>query len=873
MKIINERIFNGRNIYSHKKCIRIDLDLEGYSEIPTKDIPNFNYNLVKLIPELNKHRCGIDEEGGFVKRLEEGTYLAHVLEHTIIAIHNMLGMDVSYGKARVVKDELYYVIFQYEYRKTALAISRMAEHLINSLIKQNPIGFDDRLEYIKNILKEEIMGPSTMAICDAAKKYGLSITQLGNSGLYQMGYGKSGRVFEATVGHFTRCIGADISCDKILTKEILQLQCIPVAEGYKVYNTIQLLKEAENIGYPLVLKPQYGNKGKGVILNIKNEKQLLKAYKKISEEFKEVVVEKYVEGKDFRVCVVNYKVVAVALRVPPYLVGDGKRTVRELIKEINSDSRRGECHEKPLTKIKIDETLLEYLDGQGLSINSIPLKGEKVILRENANLSTGGWSEDYTDEICDENKEICVRVAKALGLDICGVDICTEDISKPLYNNGVVIEVNAAPGIRMHHHPMVGKSRNVADNIVNLMYNNNPKDIPIISVTGTNGKTTTTRLIGYVMSLIGYNVGMTTTSGIFLGEKCIDCGDDTGAESAKTVLLNPDVDVAVLETARGGIIRKGLAYDMSDVGILTNVTEDHLGIDEIETLEDLSYVKSLVLEAIKPNGYAVINANDFWSLKIISRIKVRKIFFSSKGLDDLLLENIQKGDPVVYSEDGCVYVQNNGKKYTICREEEIAISLGGKLRYNIENALAAIAGLVGLGVDYCIITKGLREFSLNEKHNPGRFNEYDLNGTKVILDYGHNLDGYKAVISSMKNMNFKNIIGVIGVPGDRNDDFVSRIGELSGEFFDYVVIKEDKEKRGREIGEIASILEKGVKRTLINKNNSKIILDEVEALEFALIKAKPGDGIIVFFEKYQRLVEYIKEVQLAEIKKQQIAQN
>ncbi|SHK64737.1 cyanophycin synthetase [Clostridium cavendishii DSM 21758] len=858
MKIINERIFKGKNIYSHKKSIRIDVDLEGYAEIPTKDIPDFNYNLTKMIPELYKHRCGIDEEHGFVKRLNEGTYLAHVFEHTIIAIQNMLGIDLAYGKAREIAGDRYYIIFQYEYEKTAVAISKLAEQIINSLINRNPIDFKVRLEYIKKLMKQETLGASTKAICEAAKKYGLPILRLGNSNVYQMGYGKCGRIFGATVGHNTRCIATDIACDKELTKNILEAHFIPVAEGRKIYNTINLLKEADLIGYPVVLKPQYGSKGEGVILNIKNKEELLSSYRTLSEQYKDIILEKYIKGDDYRICIVDYKVVAVSLRIPPNVIGDGTKSIKELIRELNSDPRRGEDHENILTKIKIDEVLLNCLKLQGFSIDSIPVNGQVVKLRENANLSTGGCSEDYTSEICEENKDICIRAAKAIGLDICGVDICIDDIRKPLYGNGVVMEVNAAPGIRMHHYPCKGEAHDVADEIVKAMYNGKPKNIPLISVTGTNGKTTTTRFIAYVMKLIGYKVGMTSTGGIYVDGKCIDLGDDTGAESARAILLNPDVDIAVLETARGGMIKRGLAYDEADIGVITNITEDHLGIDGINDLEELSKVKALVVEAVKKDGYAVINADDKWSVHILDRIKARKILFSMKGFSELLRSNVEDGNPVVYLEEGKIIVYNNFKKYILCDEKDVAIGLEGKLKYNIENALAAIAALVGVKVDYCIIVKALKEFSLNEEFNPGRFNQYDLDGVNVVLDYGHNINGYRAVIESVKDMGFNKLIGVIGVPGDRTDSSIIKIGEFCGDRFNSIVIKEDMDKRGRKDNEVAELLRKGV----LKKANSKhinVVLDEVEALDFALKNANKGDLIIIFFEDYNRIITYIKK--------------
>lgn len=867
MKIVKKRIYEGKNIYSHKKCIRIDVDLEGYSEIPSKKIPNFNFNIVEILPELKKHRCGIDEEGGFVKRLEEGTYLAHICEHCIIAIQNILGMDVSYGKAREIKGELYYIIVQYEYENTAIEIINLAVDLINSLIKSSPINFNGRLQEIKQTLQRETIGPSTRSICDAAKNYGLPVTELGKSGIYQIGYGKQGRIIEAAISNKTNCVGVDISCDKFLTKQLLDIQNIPVAEGRKVFNIIGLLREAEFIGYPVVIKPQYGNKGKGVMLNLKNEKELIKAYTSLLKITKDIIIEKYVKGNDYRICVVDYKVVAASLRVVPFVIGDGKSNIKALINILNNDPLRGQDHEKPLTTIKFDKELCNCLYRQNMSLDYIPKKGEKVILRENANLSTGGIAVDCTDDVCDENIDYCIRAAKALGLDICGVDICTEDISIPIdKQNGIVMEVNAAPGIRMHHFPSQGKKRDVGKAIVDMLYEGRPSNIPVISVTGTNGKTTTTRMIGHVLKMMGMNTGITSTDGIYINDKCIHKGDDSGFNSAKTLLLNRDVEAVVLETARGGIVRRGLAYDLADVAVITNITNDHLGLDGIDSMEDLMFVKSLVGEEVKENGYTVINADDKYSKRILDRISCEKIYFSKSKDNELIKENINNGKIAVFIEDNNICVINNHRKYLIMSIDELPISYNGILTYNIENAMAACAALVGLNIDYCMISKGFSDFMPCDD-NEGRFNMFEYYGRKVILDYGHNIEGYKAVLSCINKLKTKNkLIGVVGVPGDRQDNVIKEIGEICCEYLDEIIIKEDKDRRGRSIGEVSQLLKISMLKNS-NKKNVKVYLDEVDALEYAIKISKKDDIIIVFYENIEPLLNYINNNEQERINK------
>ena len=739
--------------------------------------------------------------------------------------------------------------------------------MINSLIKSSPINFNGRLQEIKQTLQRETIGPSTKSICDAAKNYGLPVTELGKSGIYQIGYGKQGRIIEAAISNKTNCVGVDISCDKFLTKQLLDIQNIPVAEGRKVFNIIGLLREAEFIGYPVVIKPQYGNKGKGVMLNLKNEKELIKAYTSLLKITKDIIIEKYVKGNDYRICVVDYKVVAASLRVVPFVIGDGKSNIKALINILNNDPLRGQDHEKPLTTIKFDKELCNCLYRQNMSLDYIPNKGEKVILRENANLSTGGIAVDCTDDVCDENIDYCIRAAKALGLDICGVDICTEDISIPIdKQNGIVMEVNAAPGIRMHHFPSQGKKRDVGKAIVDMLYEGRPSNIPVISVTGTNGKTTTTRMIGHVLKMMGMTTGITSTDGIYINDKCIHKGDDSGFNSAKTLLLNRDVEAVVLETARGGLVRRGLAYDLADVAVITNITNDHLGLDGIDSMEDLMFVKSLVGEEVKENGYTVINADDKYSKRILDRISCEKIYFSKSKDNELIKENINDGKIAVFIEDNNICVINNHRKYLIMSIDELPISYNGILTYNIENAMAACAALVGLNIDYCMISKGFSDFMPCDD-NEGRFNMFEYYGRKVILDYGHNIEGYKAVLSCINKLKTKNrLIGVVGVPGDRQDNVIKEIGEICCEYLDEIIIKEDKDRRGRSIGEVSQLLKISMLKNS-NKKNVKVYLDEVDALEYAIKISKKDDIIIVFYENIEPLLNYINNNEQERINK------
>lgn len=859
MKILNYRAYEGKNIYSHRKVVRMDVDLQGYCETPSKDIDGFNDKLIDLLPEIWEHRCGIDEDHGFVKRLREGTYLAHVCEHTIIALHSRVGLEIAYGKAREIEGDFYYVVFEYIYKKTALSIARLAVDLINSLINKKDIDLDSRIKEIKQILEYENLGPSALSLCDAAKKQGIPVIRFDDNSMFQFGYGRYSKMIQATIDSNTSSISVDIASDKVLTKKLLEMQFLPVAKGDKINSQLELLIEAEAIGYPVVLKPQYGYQGKGVYLNIKNEKQLVEAYNDIKTKYKDIMVEQFVLGYDYRVCVVDGEVIAVSRRNPPSVVGDGVSSIKELINKLNEDERRGYGHEKPLTKIKIDSELIFCISKQGYDLNSVLDKNKNLVLRENSNLSTGGTSVDCTDEICKENIDICIRAAKAIGLNICGIDLCCKDVSKPIYDdNGVIVEVNAAPGIRMHHYPSEGTSRDVSGAIVSALFKNSPKSIPVIAVTGTNGKTTTTRIISHTLRGLGYTVGMTTTSGVFINDQCIAKGDMTGFSSARSVLLNKDVDIAVLETARGGIIRNGLAYDLADVGVITNISDDHLGIDGVNNLEELSHVKSLIVEAIKPEGYSVINADDEMCRKISSRAKGNIIVFSKSRDNKFLKGYLEKGNYGIYIDNGSVYVEKNKRIFHIADLKDIPITCGGMLVHNVENVLTATASLVGLEIDYCIISKGLKSFLCDDKHNKGRFNQFDVKGIKVILDYAHNIQGFKSIFESIGNMGYKKVIGVIGIPGDRSDRVAFEIGELCKKKLSFSYIKEDSDKRGRKDYEVANLIKNGFGE--YNKN-FKIILDEGEALSEAIDNAKQGDVIVAFYEDYDKLYNVILDKQ------------
>lgn len=860
MDIKDIRIFRGRNVYSMRPVIKLTVELTQEQHGPTNRVEGFNDKLLSMFPGLAAHRCGIGEEGGFVKRLSEGTYPCHVAEHVILELQNMLGYDVGFGNTRQEGDSpVYHIVYRYLNEQVGVACGKAVIGLLNALFDGRSPNLQPVLKELRLLASRTDLGPSTKAIFEEAQRRGIPVTRLGSDSLLQLGYGQYARRMEAALTDKPSCIAVNIAGDKHLTKELLRRHGVPVPAGEIAYSIGSALRYAGEIGYPVVVKPYDSNHGNGVTLNITGREGIPGAVRLALEFSSAAVVEKHITGQDYRVLVVGDKVSAVARRQPPQVVGDGVSTVRQLVDRENENPLRGEDHTKPLTKIELDDVAVRTLSEAGLHPDSIPEKGAVVLLRKNANLSTGGTAVSCPEAIHPENVKVAVRAAKALGLDIAGVDICSPDISVPLWENGgAVLEVNAGPGLRMHLMPSEGPPAPVAKDILDMLFPQGaPYTVPICAVTGTNGKTTVTRLIAHTLSLTGLKVGMTTTSGVYLGDECILPGDNTGAVSASIVLSHPETQAAVLETARGGIVRRGLGYDLADVGVITNISEDHLGQDGINTLEDLAHVKSLVVEAVKPWGSAVLNADDKMTPYFLKRVRCNVLMFAMNQDSVLLKEHLKQGGNAVWAHQGGLYAQYLGKTTILCRVEDIPITLKGMASCNVENALAAAAALLGLGIPENQIRHGLTSFQPDGEDNPGRFNIFQVGGVKVMLDYGHNIAGYSHVIDFLKKQNAKRLVGVIGVPGDRQDDAVMKVGALCGQHFHKLIIKEDADLRGRKPGEIAELLRRSAQKSGNPKLELEVCLKEEDALAKAIASAQPGDFIAVFYEEYAPLKSMI----------------
>ncbi|MDF2987586.1 MAG: cyanophycin synthetase [Eubacterium sp.] len=867
MQIQSIYCFQGRNIYSHKPVVRMIVDIGAFEAGPTKDIPGFNKRLLDNFPELAEHSCGVGYVGGFGERLIEGTYIGHVAEHLIIGLQNRLGYQVNHGKTRQIgTSSKYYIIYEYINEALAVECGKKAIEIVKAFAYDTDIDIKNILSSLKRLSLETDMGPSTKAIYSAAVKRGIPVQRIGNSSILRLGYGKNIRTVQASLTDSSSCISVDMVSDKQLTKRILMDNNIPVPYGFVVQTPEEALEAAAKVGFPLVLKPLDSNQGKGVTINILSSDQIEQAFVEAKKYSRKVIVERQINGKDYRVLVVGGRVSAVSERRPPEITGDGRRTIEELVELKNRDPLRGEDHEKPLTYIKIDEICLRYLEVQGFTPKSIPEAGQKVKLRQNGNISTGGTARNCTEDIHPKNAHYAIAAARAVGLDIAGIDISIEDISIPIdMNAGAIIEVNAAPGLRMHLHPSEGEPVNVADDILDMMYpESSSTSIPVVAITGTNGKTTTTRLIRHTMQLTGLTVGMTCTSGIYVGNECIQKGDTTGPVSAGIILSNKKVEAAVLETARGGIIRKGLGYDLADVAVLVNISDDHLGIDGINTLEDLAKTKALVIEAVKPEGYAVLNADDSMTPYVLGRVRSKVILFSRTGSNQLLKKHCKNPENIaLYVKDNYVWVVKEGRRVPIMGLDEIPITIGGLVDCNIENSLAAMSALTGLNIPMDIIKKGMSTFRPNVELNPGRFNIFDLGSFKVMIDYSHNIAGYSAVIRFMQRMKAKRLVGIVGMPGDRMDSNIREVGELCARSFEKIYIKEDRDLRGRKKGEVASIFEESIIGGGYKKENIEVILSETGALEKAMLDAQPGDLIALFYEEFdpavQMITKFIKE--------------
>lgn len=860
MRLLDFRALEGPNIFCLRPVLVARLDLGSYAGVDTGQLSGFREKLMATLPGLKDHHCSRGYKGGFQERLLEGTYLGHVVEHVALELLWLAGEEVSYGKTQDTKiPKVVEIILEYGCRKAAETALFLAVDMVLTLLQGKDYNVQATLKELKEVLDKYRLGPSTEAIVAACRRRGIPVRPLGEGSLLQLGYGCRSRRIWATITENTSSLAVDIAKDKALTKKLLKDFGLPVPQGMVVKGPEEAVAKAHELGFPVVVKPLYGNQGKGVFTNLKKDSEVRRAYREAAT-YGPVLVEEHLPGRQYRLLVVKGKFIAASERLPAQVLGDGQHSVWELIELANLDPARGEGHDRPLTRLPLDKLTLFTLRRQGWSLKDIPPNGTIIFLRESANLSTGGTAIDVTERVHPYNAELAIEAARIIGLDVAGVDIICPDIARPLTTEGGgIVEVNAAPGIRMHHFPTVGQPRDAAAAIVESLFP--PGDdgrIPIVSITGTNGKTTTARLIAYILGLAGLTVGLTTTDGIYIGGRLVEKGDAAGPASARRVLADRRVEVAVLETARGGILRAGLAYDRADVGIVLNISEDHLGQYGVETLEDLAYVKSLVVETVKENGWSVLNADDPLTVRMRDQARGKLIFFSLNSHNPIVVDHLSCGGTAVYTQGGYIFIARGSSKKKLLAVSAVACAFKGLARHNLQNALAAVAACLALDIPFSIIARGLREFGQVPEHNPGRLMFQEIGGVKIIIDYGHNPAGFESVLKLARQVS-PEVIGVIGVPGDRPDSSIFKSGMVAGRLCHRLVIKEDNNRRGRSPGEVAVLLRQGALAAGLSPERIEIELKEGEAVSKALAKAYPGQVVVIFYEELEVVCQAVNK--------------
>lgn len=865
MKVLEQRVYRGPNFYSrYHTVIVLTLDLEELEEYPSDRLGNFTDELVKAIPTLWEHRCSEGVPGGFITRLRDGTWMGHILEHIALELQSLAGTPVGFGKARGTGDYgVYHVVLEYKQEKVGMAAIELALKLARSLLpaeladalpaaEREAFNFTHELEALAALATDLALGPSTWSLVEAAEKRGIPWIRLNERSLVQFGYGKYQKRIQATVTSDTRHIAVEIASDKQLTNQLLDDAGLPVPRQRLVETEEEAVAAAEALGYPVVTKPLDLSHGRGASMNLQDEAAVRDGFHRAEDVGgTPVIVETYLTGHDYRVLVVNDRVIAVAKRVPGHVVGDGTHTVKELVDMVNADPRRGVGHEKVLTRIVIDHQAQRLMEQAGVSLETVLPAGQTFYLRSTANMSTGGTAIDCTTDIHYENAELARRAVQVIGLDVAGIDIIAPDISRPLREvGGGIIEVNAAPGFRMHVAPAEGRPRDVAGPVMDMLFPpGTPARIPIAAITGTNGKTTTARMVSHILKMAGYQVGLTTTDGIYIDGQRYLKGDLTGPWSARMVLKHQTLDAAVLETARGGILREGLGFDQCDVGAILNVTADHLGLRGIETVEQMAQVKSLVIEVVASTGYAVLNADDPVVAALASASPGKPFYFCASGRNELVKEHINQGGRAVVLEEGM-----NGQMITLYDGDQhvpvvwthlIPATLEGRAQFNVANALAATAIAYGLGLSIENIRQGLRTFATTFYQAPGRLNIFDELGFRVIVDYAHNPAAIAALGDLIKQMRQPRKVGVIGTAGDRRDVDIREFGRIAADAFDEIIIKEDYDRRGRSSGEVANILKEAAIEAGLPNDRVTIVLNELEAIDFALQQAQPDELLVI----------------------------
>lgn len=849
MRIREINVMRGPNYWSIKrhKLIVMVLDLEEMESRPTHVISGFLDRMKALLPGMYSHRCSVGTPGGFYQRVEEGTWMGHVIEHVALEIQSLAGMEVGFGRTRTYGEEgVYHVVFDYLEEKVGIYAAKAAVRIVQALIDNVTYDLSEDIQEMRELRESSRLGPSTGSIIEEAEARGIPWIRLNKYSLCQLGYGRNQRRVQATVTSQTSNIGVEIAGDKEDTKYLLTQAQIPVPKGEIIRTEAGLISAIEDQQYPIVIKPINGNHGRGVTTNIQNWAQAIEAFNLAKRISPSVIVEQFITGEDYRILVINHKMVAAAKRLPAQVIGDGKQTIQELIDQVNQDPRRGFGHEKVLTSITIDDITRKLLELKQYTLESIIAKGEILVLKDTANLSTGGTSVDVTDIVHPSIVFMSERISRIVGLDICGIDFLSKDISKAISEvGGAVIEVNAGPGFRMHLAPEKGLPRNVAAPVIDMLYPpGTPSRIPIIAVTGTNGKTTTTRLLAHMVKMMGFNVGYTTTDGVYVQNHLLMHGDCSGPGSAEFVLKDPTVNFGVFETARGGILRAGLGFKNCDIAIVTNVAPDHLGLKGIHTVEQLAKVKAVVVESVSPQGYAILNADDDLVYGMREKATCKIALFSMDESNPRIKKHMREGGLSAIYEDGFITICKGEWKLRLIKAVNVPLTFGGKATFMIQNVLpAALAGYIN-GFELDDISSSLETFIPSPAQTPGRLNFFNFKHFDVILDYAHNQAGMSALKNFIDKMDGKPKVGIIAGIGDRRVEDNEGIGYVASTMFDEIIIRQDRNLRGRTNTELNQMIIKGIHEHDPNKP-IQVISNETEAIQYALENAKPGSLIVI----------------------------
>ncbi|HSP57204.1 MAG TPA: cyanophycin synthetase [Halomonas sp.] len=861
MKILEHRALRGPNYYSRYLSIFMRLDIGELEEKPSDTVPGIVARLTDLLPSIQEHRCSVGRPGGFLERMERGTWAGHVVEHVAIELQNLIGFSVGYGKTIDSYDTgIYNVIYRYRDEACGLAAGVEAVDIVERLFRGDDIDMPAIISRLKTVRDDHMLGPSTASIVDAAEHRGIPHIRLSEDSSYvQLGHGHRQKRIQATVTNHTDLIGYSIADDKDWTRQVLGDAGIPVPRGGAFASPEEAIEAAHEIGYPVAVKPVSGNHGRGVSTNLLDDQALREAFAIAARHNPSVIVESYIKGEDHRLLVIGGKLVAAARRRPAHVTGDGVATLQALIDRENRDPRRGIGHENLLTRIQIDEQSLRLIEQQHLTLDSVIPHDVVVLLKPTANLSTGGTATDVTDDVHPEVKYVAERIARLIGLDIIGIDLLAETLTEPLEaQSAAVVEVNAGPGFRMHISPTHGKGREIGAHVVDMLFPDSESDarIPIIAVTGTNGKTTTVRLLSHLLRQAGRNVGMACTGSIEIDNHVIMRGDYSGPQAANIVLREPTVEYAVLEVARGGIMRRGLGFDECDVGVLLNIASDHLGEHDIQTLDELARCKTVVIDAVAKTGTAVLNADDPRVLAAQEWARGTIIFFTLDPDARAIRQHVRDHGVAFTVHNECIVMRQGHVEAAVIPVENVPITFEGHARFNVANALAASAAAYALGLSIGDIQMGLQTFHPTPGQNPGRTNLIEADGMKVLIDYGHNVPALEALSELVGRIPANRRISVASAPGNRRDEDLFDLGALLARMHDVVFIYE-ADPRGRPVGEAAGLLRDGAE-SVTGACQVEIIMDEHEAMDRAFDTASKGDLLVLLIDDISGAIDRLK---------------